>query len=276
MSDITIITAFFDIGRSNWSFSPTGEKLPFYIPRTTESYFEYFEYLSKMKNDMIIYCSSEHVEKINEIRKRNSPNSNTTVLSIDFKNSVANIKQAVEFIQQRPEYIKLVDDPRMPEYWNADYVVVNYMKTNFVVNAYDEGHIKTKLAAWLDFGYVRGDFGLPKSLLWDYDFDADKVHFFNKIPIDFGRPIFDIIKTNTVYIMGCHIVGGEKSWKQHKILNDISLDCLLSCGLIDDDQTILLMNYKRCPQAYELHRIEVKQEEWDNWNVAMLKFNKNV
>lgn len=273
MSDITIVTAFFDIGRGQWNKTTHGHNTPHYIPRTTETYFSYFENLAKMKNDMIIYCAEEHADQIRQIRKDNTPDSGTIVNILDFQNAIKNIKPVIEMIQNRPEYINLVNDPRMPEYWNADYVLVNLMKTDFVVHSYANNMINTNLAAWLDFGYVRSPKGLPKSLVWKYDFDPTKMHYFNKLEIDFERPIFDIIRTNTVYIMGCHIVGGKEAWKTHKLLNERSLNCLLSCGLIDDDQTFLLMNYRCSPNEFVLHPINVEREEWDNWNIAMLKFN---
>lgn len=274
MSDITVVTAFFDIGRGNWNKTSHGIDTPHYIPRTTESYFSYFENLAKIKNDMVIYCSEEHVETISKIREKNAPDAETTIVPLDFQNSVKHIKPVIEKIQKQAEYIEFVNDPRMPEYWNSDYVLVNFLKTEFVVDAYKKDHIKTDLAAWLDFGYVRSEKTLPKNGKWSYDFDPSKMHYFNKKSIDFERPIFDIIRTNDVYIMGCHLVGGKDAWFRHLQQNMQSLSSLINCGFIDDDQTILLMNYRMDPDTFELHPIDVKREEWDEWNIAMIKFNK--
>ena len=45
MNNISIVTAFFDIGRGNW----TPEKgLPDYLYRTTDTYFERFGYLAQL------------------------------------------------------------------------------------------------------------------------------------------------------------------------------------------------------------------------------------
>jgi protein YibB len=274
MSDITIVTAFFDIGRSNWNKTIHNVETPHYIPRSTELYFSYFENLSKMKNDMIIFCDEQNVNRIENIRKNNAPESNTTVISTNFQETVKNMKPTIEKIQRQPEYYKFVDDPRMPEYWNADYVLVNYMKTDFVNHAYDNAIIKTNLAAWLDFGYVRNPEMLPDTLLWEYDFDSDKMHYFIKRPMDFGRPIFDIVRTNSVYIMGCHIVGGKDPWLKHKHMNMRSMGSLLDCGLVDDDQTILLMNYRANPKMFDLHKIDIQNENWKEWNVVMKNFNR--
>jgi len=72
MSNISIVTAFFDIGRSNWYSDASGQPVPHYIQRSTNSYFDYFQNLAKMKNDMIIYCADEHEEVIENIRKHSS------------------------------------------------------------------------------------------------------------------------------------------------------------------------------------------------------------
>ncbi|MBD5709322.1 WlaTC/HtrL family glycosyltransferase, partial [Citrobacter freundii] len=54
-SSITIVTAFFDIGRGDWTsnkgFSP-------HLERTADTYIQYFENLSKLDNDMVIFTSS--------------------------------------------------------------------------------------------------------------------------------------------------------------------------------------------------------------------------
>lgn len=274
MGDITIVTAFFDIGRGNWTTPVNGREIPHYIPRTTDTYFNYFRNLAKVKNDMVIFCDKGHVDLVRNIRNTNAPGSKTTIFDVDFNETVKDLKAVIEMVQSNPAYVNLMIDPHMPEYWNADYVLVNLMKTDFVLHAYAQQAIKTDLVAWLDFGYVRGESTLPKNLVWKYDFDSTKMHYFNKRPIDMHRPIFDIIRHNDVYIMGCHLVGGQQAWIKHKEMNTVSLKALLRCGLIDDDQTFLLMNYRMEPNSFELHPITVTQDEWDQWNVAMLKFNE--
>jgi protein YibB len=271
MRDITIVTAFFDIGRGNWPSVIRGYVTPHYLPRATDRYFEYFERLSKVQNDMVIFTSFDLVDKIKEIRQRNAPNSKTYVLELDLQKSIEAIKPHIQMIQNRPEYINLVTQPNMPEYWNPEYVLINFMKTDFVVEAYKKGMITTELSAWIDFGYARDDKCIPKeNFHWKFDFAPGKMHFFNLRDIDYGRPIFDIVRTNTVYMMGCHIVGDEQSWLANQKRNYNSLNHLLACGLIDDDQTIMLMNYKSQPTEYILHPIN---EHENGWYVIFRKFS---
>ena len=50
-SSITIITAFFDIGRGNWSYN---------YPRSEQEYINYFENLATLENEMVIFTSKKY------------------------------------------------------------------------------------------------------------------------------------------------------------------------------------------------------------------------
>jgi hypothetical protein len=59
MNDITIVTAFFDIGRCELT---PDKGLPHYLQRTNDTYFERFAEIAKLENDMIVYTSAEFEE----------------------------------------------------------------------------------------------------------------------------------------------------------------------------------------------------------------------
>lgn len=56
MTTITIVTAYFDIGRSQWTsqngFAPR-------IERTTDEYMSWFSNLAQLENDMVIFTSPD-------------------------------------------------------------------------------------------------------------------------------------------------------------------------------------------------------------------------
>ena len=62
---ITIVTAFFDIGRGDWT---PDKGLPHYLERKTETYFERFSNLATLENPMVIYTSPDLVPKVQQIR----------------------------------------------------------------------------------------------------------------------------------------------------------------------------------------------------------------
>ena len=66
MNEISIVTAFFDIGRGDW----TPEKgLPHYLQRTNDTYFERFANMASLDNTIVVYTSEDLAEKVWEIRK---------------------------------------------------------------------------------------------------------------------------------------------------------------------------------------------------------------
>jgi protein YibB len=265
MSEITIVTAFFDIGRGDW----TPEKgLPHYLQRTSNTYLERFGHLAKLENPMVVYTSKEFSDDIRLLRQ-NRP---TEILIIDFDESFEKLKKEVSNVQKNPEYQSKINpmQVRNPEYWNADYVVVNALKSSFVTRALQSQLIKTDLVAWLDFGYCRDASTLNGVKEWKYNFDKEKIHFFNIKDYVDGTYIQDIIANNDVHITGPCIVAGKDMWPTLEALVYHSITELIKNDLIDDDQTLLLMSYLQKPEIFELHRVS-----GNDWFVAFKEYNED-
>lgn len=170
MSDITIVTAFFDIGRGNSSIQYANTQT-----RTADTYLSYFEYLAQLDNDMIIFTSPEFEQKILELRQGKP----TQVLLFDFKNQLQYHRQWIQKIQDSTEFKQKIN-PRQRdniEYRSADYVLITNMKAFFVNRAINANLVKTKLVAWVDFGYCRSVETLANVKRWQFDFNPEKVHF---------------------------------------------------------------------------------------------------
>mgnify|MGYP003352720033 FL=1 len=80
MNNIDIVTAFFDIGRGDWT---PDKGLPHYLVRTTDTYFERFRNLCKLDNNIIVYTSEDLVDKVKEIRG-DKP---IKIVPVDFQNN---------------------------------------------------------------------------------------------------------------------------------------------------------------------------------------------
>lgn len=270
MSDITVVTAFFDIGRGNLPLTYRGRALPPHQFRSVDTYFEYFEYLAKLKNNMVIYTTSNFAQRVHEIRQKNGLQDKTKVVICDnyLPENFVPLKEKIEEVMNDPKYYEKVTNPQLIEYWHSDYVLVNILKSFYVDHAIQKGLIDTDLVAWIDFGYCRNEKTLTEPYEWNYDFDAEKIHLFNMRPIEKERPIDEIIYTGDVYIQGCHIVAGIKMWDKLRGTVSQSLNILLNHNLIDDDQTLLLMSYMMDTENYELHFVDPS-----DWFVAFRKFN---
>jgi len=262
MSDITIVTAFFDLGRGNLPTEVRGRVLPQHQHRNNDTYFDFFSKQAKLQNDMVIYTTKDCAERVYNIRKEYGLQDRTKIVVMEsyLPDELKPFKERIETIQSSPAYYEKVTNPHLIEYWHADYVLVNIFKAFYVAHAIDSGLVKTDLTAWIDFGYCRTDTTVPPCNKWSYDFDADKIHLFNIRPIEPERPIDSIIYTGDVYIMGCHIVAGTKKWEYFRNLVFGCLSKLLEHNLIDDDQTLLLMAYLTNPAEFELH--SVAPEDW--------------
>ena len=261
MNDITIVTAFFDIGRGEWT---PDKGLPHYLQRTTKTYIERFGNMAKLENPMVIYTSEDLVEEIKALREDRQ----TDIFVVDFKNNFQKLRDEVTRVQKDPVYQAKINPMQVknPEYWNADYVVVNLLKSTFVCQSLEK--INTDLVAWMDFGYCRKPIVCNK---WQYNFDKNKIHFFNIKDWVEGTFIQDVIANNDVHITGPMIVAGKEMWPTLETLVHHSVSELLKNDLIDDDQTILLMSYLQKPELFELHKVSS-----NDWFVAFKDYNDNI
>ena len=253
MSEITIVTAFFDIGRGDWS---PDKGLPHYLQRTTQTYLERFGHMAKLEDDMVVYTSKDMADEVRRLRQ-DKP---TQILIVDFKNSFQNLREEINKVQKNFSYQSKINPSQVknPEYWNADYVLVNLLKSSFVNRSLDV--IKTDLVAWLDFGYCRDESVRNGVKRWRYPFDKDKIHFFNLKDWKEGTFIEEVISNNDVHITGPCIVAGRTMWPVLEKLVHHNVNELLSNNLIDDDQTLLLMSYLQAPNHFELHK--VSEHDW--------------
>ncbi|PLY38517.1 protein YibB [Pectobacterium aquaticum] len=238
---ITIVTAFFDIGRGSWT--PENGHTP-YFHRTTDSYFEYFNHLSRLDNKMIIFTSKEFKDRIKKIRGEKP----TEIVIIDYKNKLNRMKNKVSEIQKSTEFRNKLNKEQSisPEYFSPDYVIVNNLKSYFVTKSISMGLIETDFAAWIDFGYCRNVKILNGLTQWDYSFDREKIHLFtinNNLEVNSLNSVFDKMFNNEAFIIGGAIVGTKDKWNEFSNLVWHCQKLTLQQRIIDDDQGIYIMCY---------------------------------
>ena len=269
MTNITIVTAFFDIGRSEWT---PDKGLPHYLQRTTETYIERFSHMAQLENDMVVFSTTDIIKQLRTLRT----GKNTQFIEIDLI-QYSYIRTRIENVQKNPSFQKMIHASQKsnPEYWNADYVLVNFLKTIFVNLAIRMGYAHTDLVAWLDFGYCRTPDKIPASKKWSYDFDPTKMHLFRYNDEFLKLTLYDIISRNIVQILGAKIVGGKDVWPKMEELMWNQLNTLLANHLIDDDQTLLYMSVLEKPNMFKLHKIPDHQLGLDPF-VIFSDFNKEV
>lgn len=238
-STITIVTAFFDIGRGNLQ---SKEELPDYMTRTNDTYFEYFSNLATLDNPMVIFSDNEHIERIKKIRG-NKP---TKIIPFNINKfdkillRIKEIQNSKEFKSKvRPDLLKNI------EYWNHKYVLVTNLKSYLVNKAIKDKLVHTELVSWVDFGYVRDLDTLNNIKKWKYHFSDDKIHFFtiknNHVLLNKSSDVYHAIFNNIVFVIGGAIVSHKKNWNLFFKANLSSQKLLLKNNIVDDDQGVFLM-----------------------------------
>lgn len=236
MDEITIVTAFFDIGREKFGV----------FPRANDEYFEYFDFWARIQNPVVVYCQNEYKDRILDIREKYGKGGNTTVISV---NDIYSIEE--EIFNKMKEVEKNKDFLNFRFCKNAcsniaSYNYVMLMKYFFLQDAVSRGLTNTKIA-WLDFGYNHGGAKLDNpsdfDFKWNYSFD-DKINVFclsdpDKISsIDTLQFQADCMIGHTI-VLPAYKSKDLYSYVKEAIYSLLCLDCM------DDDQQLLLMAYKR-------------------------------
>lgn len=269
MSKITIVTAFFDIGRGEIS---TQDGLPAYLMRTTDTYFDYFANLAKLENDMVVFVAKHHVEKVLALRNGRP----TQIIEFDFANKLNYVKKLIHNVQTDAQFISKINPEQIKniEYWSADYVLVTNLKVYFINKAIKQGVINTDMVAWIDFGYCRSPETLNGIKVWECGFDPNFIHAFtihkNK-KVESYDDVLKYIFNNDVYIIGGCLVATQNKWQEFLRLLFSNQKALLRNNIIDDDQGSFMMCLFQDPKLFKLNYLGKKQ-----WFALFRKYDKTA
>ncbi len=246
LKELTIITAFFDIGRENFKeFS-----------RSNDQYLEYFKFWARIQNNLVVYTNKIMAKKVEEVRREYGLLDKTKVVVIDdYLNIEPEIYKSMEKISKNETFLlyRYIDNPADN---NAKYDYVMLLKSWCIKDAVEKGYAKG-LLAWLDFGFNHGGkvYTNPEEFdfLWRTNLSDDKITLFY-IEKDIGKPLFQIIQAYDTYIMGAPCIVPEHLAFQFWEDNKKAMEELIDFGFIDDDQTLLLMSYRKHKDRYQIFK----------------------
>lgn len=190
----------------------------------------------------------------------------------DFQNKLNRIKNTIKAIQNSPAFIANINEKERKniEYWSADYVLLNNLKTYFVNKALSLGLVASEQVAWVDFGYVRDKktlYGLKK---WRYPFN-EQMNFFAIHP-PFSIKSFDEVKhfifNNQVYVIGGVIVAKQSTWQAFLAVLYHCQKQLIRQGIIDDDQGAYMMCFYAKPDLFYINPLGD-----DNWFFVFRRYH---
>jgi protein YibB len=255
---ITIVTAFFDIGRSDWQG----------YARSTQTYLANFKRLCLLENPIVLFTQTALKTEIDVLAQGKG---NLTVFYCDtLFDEHEELLQRIASVQASEIYREGIADPTCPEYNQPKYVLVNYLKSYFCVEAARRLGLSKQMLAWIDFGYLRTNKQLPISLRWNFPF-VNKINMFYLQSPEGPIDLVQTIKNNIVYIQGCHIVADTDSWIRMAEFMREALYRLLDDNLIDDDQTLLLMAWQAHEGFFKLYPAVVAKPL--GWFFIFRRFN---
>mgnify|MGYP002616688503 CR=1 FL=1 len=144
---ITLISAFFDIGRANFTNTE--------YTRTNEKYFEYFKFWARMKNDLVVYTDSNSSKYVRDIRNSFGLKDKTTIIEIN------NIYSILPNIYEKMCKVSQSEEFKMFRYYEnamsnrASYDYVMLLKYWCMNDSVERG-LADDMLAWMDFGFNHG------------------------------------------------------------------------------------------------------------------------
>ena len=242
MNDITIVTAFFDIGRKDFK----------QLPRSNDKYLEHFKFWARIKNKLIIYTDSVMGPKALKVREEFGLRDKTELVIIDDISAIdKELLDRMQKIDNNNQFMNFRYNANAPEN-NALYNYVMLLKSWCIKDAVDNG--ATGQIAWIDFGYNHGgdvfidptDFDFE----WKYKFE-NKVTYF-ALKEDDKEPIFKKIQSLDPIIMGAPFIVPSKYANELWELEKECMGSLLDVGFTDDDQLIMLMATRKKPEMFDI------------------------
>jgi hypothetical protein len=206
---------------------------------------------------MIIFTEQRFVVPILDMRRKHGLEAMTTVMVCDglfapngpLALAMWHVRQII-----RPEFQAFVRDPALPECWNVNYIMMTHLKSVLVCSAINLGLNLHRQLAWVDFGCCRDDQRFDADVPWQFNC-RDRINLFFMREPD-NRPIFDIVRTGDVYFQATILVAPAEHWFRFTQLMDESMTSLLSCGLVDDEQTAMVMAHRRAPDLFRINAVD--------------------
>lgn len=241
---LCIVTAFLDLGRSNWST----------FPRSIKQYFNNFMPYLKLNHDMVIFMDDKHYDEFITLVANHN---NITVIKINrswMQNNIRAYQQLnrEKLVMNNKEFQnKVAHRLHHPECCKAEYNMIQHAKIDFL--AYVINTVEYDYYAWSDFGYFQNITRIPQRNLDINKFDLTKVNFqaINEIT----QQDFDIDYTLTKAperIGGFFYLGNKENLLLYQELYHSVCDDFYNRNIVDDDQHIMIQCIYRKPDLFKV------------------------
>jgi len=271
---IVIVTAFLDIGRSDWEYS---------YSRDTQNYLSSIRNYFDIDYDMIVYIDEQYFDILDEWKNSCIHGYNKKLIRINrawlHKHCFMwrQLEKEKEILQS-DSYYKLVKDRidfGYPENTCTEYNLINHCKIDFICHAIESGYLSSGFICWSDFGYFFSILGndsknFPTKSLDINKFNHEKINFClrHKITTD-DQDMIKTLQEAPERFTGSFFGGPVKLMKKFQLNCHSALHELHTNGIGDDDQHLYLRAFLKEPDMFQLYLDETK------WPQALVFFQKD-
>ena len=247
-SDVTVVTALYDLGRQGWK----GFERPF------DNYKEWMRSMLSFDTPMVVFVDPADVKFVEDARLNKE--SKTSIIPIKFSEFVTEVNhgEKIRQVMQTKEFLAGQAAPNHPQVSFPDYNILMHEKIQFVKRAIEDNPFNTSHYMWLDAGVYhmnnRHDLIGEKFPTKKGNFLDSKMHFICiEEPTESDLQLESFYKGHNVKIIGTSWMGHKAAIldfeKSYTALIAESLDR----NLMDQDQSFLTVTALRNPDICTVH-----------------------
>jgi len=248
MNNVTIVTAFFDIGRET---NGDGRKLA--------------DYLEWIKKTLQLNCNLFIVteKKFVDFMKDNRPSKYNTYIKEDILENASYYKYLPQMkeILNSEDYKTRIAYPNRVECKLAEYNVIQYSKFGWLADAIKENPFNSDYFFWMDAGISRFFYNMklqnpyPNNISFSNFFDDNEDNFIIQQRKDLQRYTIDeefIWKADNLFKGG--MFGGKKNqvMKVATELEHIFVKKMLNKNNVNNEQLSLVLLWKEQPELFKI------------------------
>lgn len=248
MDKVTLVTAFFDIGRKEFKA----------IPRTNERYLNDFKFWARIKNDLIVFADKAYADAAMKIRADFGLADRTHVVVLnDISVIETQILKRMNTISKDGWFTRFRILPNA----TSNIPIYSYLmllKGWFMQEAVNKFLLEGSVV-WMDFGFNHGGalYTHPEDFSFEWKQELNpKIQLFFYKNLD-TKPIYETVRRLSDSIMGCTYVIPANLCQEFWHLTKDAMETLLDVGLYDDDQLLLLMASRKRPEIFK-----IEESDW--------------
>lgn len=245
--DVTLVTALYDIGRSNWAG----------FQRSHDYYKSLMISVLSLDSPMVVFVDEKDQEFVKEFRGEKK----TQIITLAFEELETNRiwGDRIREVMKSERFLQNQKVPSHPQIKYPEYNILMHEKVQFVKKAIAENYFGTDHYMWIDAGVFhmnnRVDL-IGRKFPRHQKFLDDKMHFI--FIEDFSDEIVNDLekfyKGHNVKIIGTTWMGHKDSILKFADSYENLLEESLNSSMMDQDQSFLTVTYLKNKEICNLHK----------------------